>query len=173
MQRWLTRVATGPTLAPQYVSLPPFLPSFPFPFVSPSFLNLIKFFSPKAFKCMESTELRRFHMEGCACALRDRIRSLPRCWYSFWNFRLLFPLQIHHSFWPVRLLPLPMPILNFYFILFHFFIICFIYLFVSFRRTVQSIQFSIASDNYAMVYVNGLLVDSDPSPWHQATYWNR
>eukprot|EP00026_Physarum_polycephalum_P001023 Phypoly_transcript_01024.p1 GENE.Phypoly_transcript_01024~~Phypoly_transcript_01024.p1 ORF type:complete len:1186 (+),score=199.02 Phypoly_transcript_01024:87-3560(+) len=32
---------------------------------------------------------------------------------------------------------------------------------------------SVASDNYALVYINGFLVDSDPSPWHQATYWNR
>jgi hypothetical protein len=32
---------------------------------------------------------------------------------------------------------------------------------------------SVASDNYAIVYINGFLVDSDPSPWHQATYWNR
>jgi len=39
--------------------------------------------------------------------------------------------------------------------------------------TVQSVQVSVASDNYALVYVNGQLVDSDPSSWHQATYWNR
>lgn len=32
---------------------------------------------------------------------------------------------------------------------------------------------SVASDNYAIVYVNGIQVDSDPSSWHEATYWNR
>lgn len=32
---------------------------------------------------------------------------------------------------------------------------------------------NVASDNYAIVYINGVLVDSDPSSWHQATYWNR
>lgn len=34
-------------------------------------------------------------------------------------------------------------------------------------------QVSVASDNYAIVYVNGVLVDTDPATWHQATYWNR
>jgi len=39
--------------------------------------------------------------------------------------------------------------------------------------TVSSMQVSIASDNYGVIYINGQLVDSDPSSWHQATYWNR
>lgn len=40
-------------------------------------------------------------------------------------------------------------------------------------KTVQSLKFSIASDNYALVYINGILVDSDPLTWHEAKYWNR
>jgi hypothetical protein len=40
-------------------------------------------------------------------------------------------------------------------------------------KTVSSLQINVASDNYGLVYVNGILVDSDPASWHQATYWNR
>jgi hypothetical protein len=40
-------------------------------------------------------------------------------------------------------------------------------------KTVSALQINVASDNYGLVYVNGKLVDSDPSSWHQATYWNR
>jgi single-stranded DNA-binding protein len=40
-------------------------------------------------------------------------------------------------------------------------------------QTVQSLRFSIASDNYALVYVNGQLVDKDDVTWHEAKYWNR
>lgn len=39
--------------------------------------------------------------------------------------------------------------------------------------TAQSLQISIASDNSAAVYVNGVLVDSDPASWHAMAYWNR
>jgi len=41
------------------------------------------------------------------------------------------------------------------------------------NRIVTGFQVNVASDNYAIVYINGYLVDSDPSPWHQAAYWNR
>jgi hypothetical protein len=41
------------------------------------------------------------------------------------------------------------------------------------NSAIASVMLSVASDNYAIVYINGILVDSDPSPWHQAAYWNR
>lgn len=40
-------------------------------------------------------------------------------------------------------------------------------------KTVSSLKFSIASDNYALVFINGQLVDHDPLTWHEAKYWNR
>lgn len=39
--------------------------------------------------------------------------------------------------------------------------------------TVKKILLSVASDNYALVYINGKLVDEDPAEWHEAAYWNR
>jgi len=39
--------------------------------------------------------------------------------------------------------------------------------------SIDKLLLSIASDNYAIVYINGYLVDSDPAPWHEAAYWNR
>lgn len=39
--------------------------------------------------------------------------------------------------------------------------------------TISSMQLSVASDNYGIVYINGMVVDSDPADWHQAMYWNR
>eukprot|EP00026_Physarum_polycephalum_P001876 Phypoly_transcript_01879.p1 GENE.Phypoly_transcript_01879~~Phypoly_transcript_01879.p1 ORF type:complete len:850 (+),score=109.64 Phypoly_transcript_01879:146-2695(+) len=40
-------------------------------------------------------------------------------------------------------------------------------------RTVEKLLVSVASDNYADVYLNGVLVDADPLSWHEAAYWNR
>lgn len=40
-------------------------------------------------------------------------------------------------------------------------------------KSAKSLKINVASDNYALVYVNGILVDSDPATWHEATYWNR
>jgi hypothetical protein len=39
--------------------------------------------------------------------------------------------------------------------------------------TVKKLLLSIASDNYALVYINGVLVDRDDATWHEAAYWNR
>lgn len=40
-------------------------------------------------------------------------------------------------------------------------------------RNIQWILLSVASDNTASVYLNNVLVDTDPAAWHEAAYWNR
>lgn len=38
---------------------------------------------------------------------------------------------------------------------------------------VKSLLLSVASDDYSVVWINGVQVDSDPVSWHEAAYWNR
>jgi len=44
---------------------------------------------------------------------------------------------------------------------------------ISSRSAVKKVLLSVASDDYAMVYINGVLVDSDSVTWHEAAFWNR
>jgi len=39
--------------------------------------------------------------------------------------------------------------------------------------TIKKMLLSVSSDDYAIVYINGVKVDSDPATWHEAAYWNR
>jgi len=111
----------------------------------------------KARNHMDSTSFRWFHLVQCPCSFRHRLFCICRK-DSFWSHRLLFPFQVHYPLWDVCLF-----IYSFVFFL----------LFILFYRIATNMTVSVASDNYAIVYINGFLVDSDPSTWHQATYWNR